>query len=595
MTQQDPTMTTERSGPLDPAEREKRIGEVIEFFQRLNKSLKTIGLYRHNTARYGEYLQGAYDYFAELLGRVQSITFVVEQTALKYLGEVVYQSEASDQNLAFKFYQDGIRMLAFREGLTPQEMLGFILICLTNFKAGEAPGEDMVSLMWKADFEHLEYVVMETYSLGMAGQSPEEVQIEVDQIINYLYRSLTTKSEDSFQFARLSLDDLELELDDVDQVAGVTTRAGIVSQETKDEIQQHLTDDEQQRMFARLTDLLMDVLEEELDQELAGTLADAFGMLVDTYLLGENLLGIERILQSFAKLSQRRLPPESYMWGQRIYERLALMLGDPTRIDRMGEVLESPAHDDQHELVHRNLIRAGSAAVPHILETLERLNRPEARSLLCDVLVELGKDKIDLFVARLESKQANLVRDMLSILDRLNPPDKLRIVAQLLRHPNLAIRIEALKTVGGSGDASAGPYISRAIRDKDPQVRMTAARLMANFDPAMAKRSLMAVVQEPEFDERADAEQAAFYQGLAMLNDPESMEYLRNELRSSSLIGRKKLSSQKKNIITGMANSGSIAVYRLLKSELEAGVKDKEVAAVMERACKRLKDRLLGA
>ena len=81
---------------------------------------------------------------------------------------------------------------------------------------------------------------------------------------------------------------------------------------------------------------------------------------------------------------------------------------------------------------------------------------------------------------------------------------------------------------------------------------------------------------------------------LASLNDQEVMDFIRSQLRATSLLGRKKLADQKKNIVSGLANSGSIAVYRVLKAELEAGVKDSDLAAAIERACKRLKGRLLG-
>ena len=57
---------------------------------------------------------------------------------------MVYEEEISDQNLAFRFFQEGVRLLKFRSGLTQNELLEFIGICLGLAQSGDFVGEDLV-------------------------------------------------------------------------------------------------------------------------------------------------------------------------------------------------------------------------------------------------------------------------------------------------------------------------------------------------------------------------------------------------------------------------------------------------------------------
>ncbi|MBW1811380.1 MAG: hypothetical protein JRJ87_24540 [Deltaproteobacteria bacterium] len=569
-----------------------RVKDVGEFFAQLKKGIKTIGLYRHNTQQYETYLQHAYNSLTETLEKYEAIQLTVEQSTFKFLKNVIYQAEAAEQNFAFRFYRDGVRLLVFRKGLTSEELLSFVLICLSSSRTSDSSQEDVISMLWKSDFEHIEYVVIESFSLG--SESNDQTKVEVDQIVNYLYKRITTESGDSHQFARLSLEDLEIELDDVQQVSGIAIGKSPVLAKEREAIYAELAADERDGMISRLTDVLLDLFEEDLDQELAKTIGDAFMQIFDNQLLKEDFKGVDALFRKVRGLETRHLPAESLAWARQSAHRMLAKLAEPESIEKIADMLDSSSDKELYQLIHQYLAHLDPSTASPILHALERLNRPEARRLLCKVLAILGKEVPKMFAEKLQSPKANYVRDMLFILDTINPPDKIKYIASLVSHPNLAIRIEILKSIASSGDLTVGSYITKALKDKDAQVRATAAALLPNFDLGIAKRALMSIVQADTFAEKPDREQMAMYTALANVNDPEVMAYIRDQLHATSLLGKKKLVDHKKNIINGLANSGSIDVFRLLKAELESGVKDQELQAVMQRACKRLKERLLG-
>ncbi len=570
----------------------QRVQTVKDFFVQLKKGIKTIGLYRHNTGQYTGYLEPAYTALREALEKSENIGLSVEQMSLSYHGIPVYEEEAGEQNLAFKFYRDGVRLLVFRKDLSSQELLDFVLVCLTHVQADEAVPEDMVSLLWKQDFKNIEYVVIESFALGSEGT--DQTKLEVDKIVSYLYGRLTSQSADSHQFARLSLDDLELEIEDVKQVAGVNIAGQTTGQAEKDAIQAEILSYDRTQLLVRFSTILTDIFSGEIDQQLGQKLVTAFDQLFDGYLLNEDLPSIDRLFAEIEKLKKSALPPESMAWANQVALGLRQRMSQESTIARLGDILDTRGDRESYQQIYRYLVGLETAAASAMLQTLEHLNKVEARRLFCEALAVLGRDVPNVFAQRLNSPKANLVRDMLYILDKLNPPDKTRMVAGLLAHPNLALRMEALKSIAQSDDPGVGAYLTRALRDKDPQVRATAAGLLPGVDPVIARQVLMAIAERTDFAEKPEREQVAVWTALSNIGTPDILEYLQKQLRTSSLLGKKKLAGHKKSLVAGMANSGSIAVYRLLKAELEAGIRDQEVAGAVERACKRLKERLLG-
>lgn len=577
---------------LDEAEAAQRIAKVQEIFDQLQRSIKTIGIYRHNTAHYGEYLERTYRILSDFLERYDALPLKVETLAFKFMNAVVYQEEASEQNLANKFYRDGVRILIFRKGLPAEELLNWVLICLTNFRSADYLHEDMVSLMWKQEFGYIEYVVVETFAVGVESES--EAKAEVDKIVNYLYSRLTSASADHIKFARISLEDLEIELEDIDQAKGVVIKGTPATPEQKAKVLEQIEEQDQNRMMPKLVVILFRVLEEDLDVDLVQALQEVFGQLLDSFLIHEDFRTVNQVLRKFKSLARKNLPSGNLVYIQQIESRFISMMGEPERLERVADILESMAEIREPQEVHRYLTRLDENAIVPLLTALERMEKPDPRRLVCDALAVLGKEQLDVFQRRLQSNKANLVRDMMYTIDKINPPDKLKIVASLLNHPNLAIRLEALGTIGQGTDEACRAYVMKALEDPDTQMRITAARLLPNFDLSHATRTLLSLVQHDDFAKKDPNEQMAFFAALAMTNTPEAMEYFREQLRQTSLLSKKKHADFKRIMVNGLAMSGSIAAYKLLKAELEAGIKEEDVSAAAERACNKLREKLLG-
>ncbi|MBW1811789.1 MAG: HEAT repeat domain-containing protein [Deltaproteobacteria bacterium] len=519
-----PDKPAEESPPV--ADDLAQIAAVKEFFNQLKKSIKTIGLHRHAVQNYEEFLKPAYEALSKYFEQYDEVTMTVEQTSLKFLKETIFEEEVTDHNLAFKFYREGVRLLLFRKGMSSKELLDFVLVSLTNVKPGNILQDDLISLMWEKDFKHIDYIKVESYSFG--DESEEESRLEIDKVIAFLYQRLTSLTSDNYKFARISLEDLELEFDNIHQSASLKTNGKAAREELKTNIQQIVTKYEQTGLRLRVLDILLRLFEEELDEELGQILHDSFLQLIDSFLLQEDFFGVDKIFGDFRALENRQIPEASAPWVHKTFADLVQRMCDDDTIVKMAEILDRTTDQDTYQKVERYLTHLRQPAPVPILQALEGITRKEARELLCDILAAHGKDDIDLFVSRLSSNKANLVRDMLYILDKINPPDKLKHVASLLSHPNLALRMQALKSIGASRDPTACGYLTKALQDKDAQVRMTAAMVLPDLDPKTAFGYLLPLAKSPDFREKPDREQVAVFTGLAKTGQQQAFRKARS-------------------------------------------------------------------
>jgi len=114
------------------AEKAAAIHEVRGIFDKLRKALKTIALYRHNVDRYGEYLEPVHTALADFLDRKGSIELRVDAVSYRYRGTTVFVDESRDNNMVFPFWQSGIRLFIFKAGISPKELLEFLLLGLRD-------------------------------------------------------------------------------------------------------------------------------------------------------------------------------------------------------------------------------------------------------------------------------------------------------------------------------------------------------------------------------------------------------------------------------------------------------------------------------
>ncbi|NJK88929.1 MAG: HEAT repeat domain-containing protein [Myxococcales bacterium] len=581
-------MSTVPHAPSAPHSEDPDARRVREMFSVLLKSIKTIGIYRHAETRYTEYLEPAFDAMTKFLSDKESLPLKLEPFALKYHNHVIYEDHAKE-NLTYKFYKDGVRFLIFRRGLPMHELLSFVLLAMENLQEAQLSYEDSVTRLWKNEHQFIEHVVVEGFGFG--DLSEEQVEVEVEKVVGHLRSQLAANSRDVARFARLSLEDLELQLDEIEQVRGgiISGRPARMSDVSR------LQDDlvlERQRIFSKMVIVLLQILEHDAEDEDQTMLSSAFIQILDSLLLAEDFKGAVSLLARFQTTRSRPLPAARKVMVERLEQEIGVRMVEPHRIEAVGRYLAS-TKDVDRDAVSAYFARCSEDHVPLLLEMLGKLERPEARELVVDCLVRVGKKHLGVFAERLTSASTNLVKDVLEIIQRLDPPNKLGLVAQSLRHANLIVRLEGLKHLARAKEPEAVRYIERAMADQDVQLRLGAYRALVARSPKRAVESLVELVSSDVFSSRDPREKTAIFVAIGTARSKESLDYLSSLFDAKAgLLQRSRVNELKQLAVAGLYAHGSLPAFKILAREVQNRGNSKEVALAAQQAAVKLRDKL---
>ncbi|MCB9649895.1 MAG: hypothetical protein H6730_25390 [Deltaproteobacteria bacterium] len=328
-------MRQEQAG-VDADEEAVAAQEASNFLFLLLKGIKNIGIYRHAENRFLEFIQPAYNVLEGFLSTREVLPLKLGPYTLHYKKAVIYEDQAKE-NLTYKFYRDGLRYLVFRAGIPPEELLRFVMLTIGDVTDDALFQEDMITRLWKEDFHFIEHVVVEGFGFG--DLSEEEVEVEVEKIIGYLRKQLSASSEDITRFARLSAEDLELELNDLEQVRGGIVSGRPASDDDKTHVQEELYFEEKNRLFAKMVLILFQILELECADEDYDMLLESFTQVLDTLLVSEDVKGAVALLQRFDTIASRPLPGKRMELVKRLQEAFLRRMVEPQRLDSVGQYL----------------------------------------------------------------------------------------------------------------------------------------------------------------------------------------------------------------------------------------------------------------
>ena len=151
-------------------EKRDRISAIYEFLLRITKASRAFKLYdeKHRLLTlFVDELVVQYEKAAELCGGNFSIE--VKPMQMLFEEEVVYEHKIQHESFAFKLFRDGVRLLAFSSDIERSELENLLDIIGTNFDAPDYRDEDIVTLLWKAEFKKIGYLATDGFTDMLSG------------------------------------------------------------------------------------------------------------------------------------------------------------------------------------------------------------------------------------------------------------------------------------------------------------------------------------------------------------------------------------------------------------------------------------------
>ncbi|MGH9428867.1 MAG: hypothetical protein ACRD2L_21485, partial [Terriglobia bacterium] len=143
------------------------VKRVLALLDKAAKASRTFGAANPVAQKF---FQQLFEGLTAHLATYSKLAFLVQRSELYFNGEAVLRSEqdSSNESVAFKLYADGIRELAFLEGLSPED-LTFLLDSLWDSLNPDENDDDIVTRLWSKNLSTITVVTAEEVAKASTG------------------------------------------------------------------------------------------------------------------------------------------------------------------------------------------------------------------------------------------------------------------------------------------------------------------------------------------------------------------------------------------------------------------------------------------
>jgi HEAT repeat protein len=269
-----------------------------------------------------------------------------------------------------------------------------------------------------------------------------------------------------------------------------------------------------------------------------------------------------------------RFDPE---FGARVGQAMSEM-ADPESVSAILDALYR--RGPSAAALARRLIDALGTAVGRIfLLALAEETDKSKRHRLLEVLVSMGPSIVPEAIVLLDDPRWYVVRNMVLILHRVGGPGTIEPVRRCAVHPDLRVRLEAIKGLLKLDLETARGMLARAINDPDPKLAETAISLAGSYAIAEAVEPLLGIVEGWDVLGKRRSLRLRALRALGELADPAALPRLEHFFKNRIIpvVSREERRAAYRALQTYPLPARDEIVQRGLRS------RDREIRALCER------------
>ncbi|MGH7165604.1 MAG: HEAT repeat domain-containing protein [Nitrospiraceae bacterium] len=526
LTAKPPRASPETGGkaPLDP-----EVESTKRLLTHLEKSFKTSRTYGPTSETSQKFIKQLYDHLTAHLAQYQTLILIVRRFQLQLRGEVVYQNPEARENLAFKLFADGIRELTLREGLSQEELL-FFLETLGGDYDSPASDDDIATRLWQKNLPSISFVTAEDIikSSEAAALTPDEDPESLDSLLA-IFNELRAAAGHGAGGEATPLPKYKPSLP--------TDLSGYeVSQEEMKVLEEEWHTESTRDSFSYVRDMLVAILASEGTGSVSSMgLFQLFGKILESLLEKGNWKLCHMVLEQLQELERRPdLPEEQRTKLASVYQGL----GKPEHIKAIQKVLTSPQGRTEGLLPF--LLKFTPAAVPPLITLLGELQNPKHCAAICEALVTLAKDSLELLFKKIHDPRVVLVRNLLSVIAKIGNARGAESLGHLARHHDTTVRMEAVRVYGTLCPSGNGSPLAGFVNDTEPSVRLAALKPLARGSYQVPYRVWEPIVQNPEFLNRPLSEIQTTFQIMSQATGNDCVPFWEELVAQRFWFNRKK-------------------------------------------------------
>ncbi len=489
------------------------VRKVIEACLKAKKMLK---MYPNSHPMYKSNLENTIHTFNEFFEYADKLTLKFHQHEISYDSVTVYSNQGTRENMAFLFFKDGLREISFYKEVTCEEIEDFLKIIAMDFDQ-EAADDDIVTILWQRDFEHIEYYADDTF---ITDEDVRELEGETRQDETPDVTDLKEAYEDA--------------LEEPDGFKSVPLMP--VSEEDYQLLMVELEKDNKDKLeqFYNVLFELMSDAEKTIEYE------DIVFFFMKTFEYNVKQRRFDILTQVLTRLRQIMAETDAGSELKKNAMKILMVAGSQKIIRLVGEMLDSEEKMSKDDF--QNFIKClDKKAISPFLGLLGEMNSIYARKMVVGALVLLGPHDIFLLTRRLNSSKWFVVRNILYVLKLIGDRSVLKHVEQMVKHKEPRVIKEALRTLASVGDDSVLGTLQECLNEEDMNLRMNALTAIGSIGSESAKKIIMTEIEKASFIEKEFSEKNEYFRTLSRWNDRDVYDFCLKTIAKKSFWKRSKL------------------------------------------------------
>jgi HEAT repeat protein len=429
---------------------------VEELLRAIGRAVRAHQLYLHNNPIYLRSIEAAQAAFAPLWTRTEELALQVTETEFRWEGiAVLADAEKAADSLPWLFFKDGVRELRLQPGFEREELV-VLLDLLRRVRVASPDEDDLLTMLWEQDFEHLRYGYVD---LSVDHAAP------VDSVVGERPVVIEPPSAEEASAARtgvVDLADFDATLYFLDDREIEYLRGAVAAEYASD-------------LRRNVIDILLDVFETQRDAAARAEVCEILDGLTATLLSSGQLRAVAYLLAE-AQVAAARAPDSSPEARARLAS-LADRLSEPAALGQLLQSLDDAVDPPPQAELTALFEQLRAAALGTVFGWLGRTQNARLRPLLEGAAARLAA-----------ANTGELVR-LIAASDRV-------------------VALEAIRRAGALRSAAAVAPLAKALGDADPAFRLAAAVALGEIGSPGAMQSLERAIDDPERDVRVAAVRA---------------------------------------------------------------------------------------
>jgi hypothetical protein len=542
---------------------------VEEFLRAFTKAARARQLYLPNNPIYRGAIDTLRAAFRPVWQQTNVLPLAIDESSMRWEEETVFTDPTGAKtadNLAWLFYKDGVRELTITPGFEDEEVVKLLDI-VQRARRATADDDDLVAMLWEAEFAFLTYRHLDLLQEGVAGTETSSGPAVTPLAADEMRRETQAAVEESRAAGIVSMADFDSTLYFLDE-----EEVGYLRREIDREYAHDLR--------GNVIAALLDIFELHADTESRGEILEHTQVLLPHLLAAGHFGGVAYLLREVhASLTRTADIAESHKNG---LVQIADQLSAPDSLNQLLQALDEapqlPAEDQLADL----FAQLRPVALETIFQWLGTSSNTALRPALGAAADRLAGENTSELVRLIQSSNRVVSDEAIRRAGSLKTQAAVLALSKLVSDPDAARRLAAVQALVEIGSAGALQGIERATEDADREVRIAVARAFASRGHRPALARIEAAVKGRTIREADLTEKMAFFEAYGALAGDAGVELCDSILNGKSFLGRREDSEIRACAAVAL---GRIATARAMDSLRKASAeKDVIVRSAVTRA-----------